>query len=73
MENYIWKDFIQLWLNLASDIQINQNHRFFHFSTIKLFVLIISNNISGNIPTVIINQLSDAIPDKENYISSDYE
>ena len=37
--------------------------RNFHFSTIKIFVLI----ISGKIPKVIIKQLADAIFDKENY------
>ena len=55
----------------------SKSYNFFLFSTIKILVLIISGNIygnlSGNIPTVIINQLSDAIFDKENNFSGNYE
>ena len=51
-------------------IQINQNHRIVQFATIKIFVLINSGKFSGKfsskLPTVIFNQLSDAIFDKEN-------
>ena len=51
--------------------------KFFHFATLKIFVLIISDktygNFSGKLPTVIFNQLSDAIFDKENYFSGNYE
>ena len=53
---------------MSIQMQINQNRRvFFHFDTIKIFVLIISGKFSGKLPTVIFNQLSDAIFDKENY------
>ena len=57
-------------------IQITQN-RNFHFGTIKIIVLIISGKISGKfsvkISRGIFNQLSDAIFDKENYFSGNYE
>ena len=43
----------------------------------KIFILIISGNISGifsgNIPIEIINQLSDAIYDSENNFSGNYK
>ena len=55
----------------------NQNRRIFHFATKNIFVLIISGKISGTfsgkLPTVIFNQLSDAIFDKENYFSAKFE
>ena len=50
---------------------------FFHFDTIKIFVLIISGKSSRKfyckLLIVIINQLSGAIFDKENYVSGNYE
>ena len=62
---------------MSCHMQIHQNCRIFHFATIKILVLIISGKISGkfsgNLPTVIFNQLSDAIFDKENYFSGNYE
>ena len=64
-------------LNLSFRIQINQTSIFFDFATIKTFVLRISGKIygkfSGKLPTVIFNQLSDAIFDKENNFSGNYE
>ena len=56
---------------MSCNIQTNQNRRFFHFDTIKIFVLIISGKISGKfsckLPIGIFIQLSDANFDKENY------
>ena len=62
---------------MSYHIQINQNCRVFIFDTIKIFVSIISGKISGKfsgkLPTLIFNQLSDAIFDKENYFSGNYQ
>ena len=58
---------------MSCHIQINQNRKFFHFDTIKILVLIISGKISGKLPIVIFNQLSDVILDKDNYFSGNYE
>ena len=58
-------------------MQINQNRRIFHFVSIKIFGLIIAGKISGKfsgkLHTGIFNLLSDAIFDKENYFSGNYE
>ena len=61
-------------LNKSIHIQIIQNRGvFFHFDTIKIFVLItagkLSGKFSGKLPTGIFNQLFDAIFDAENYFS----
>ena len=62
---------------MTCHIQINQNRKIFHFDTIKIFVSIISGKISGKfsgkLPTLIFNQLSYAIFDKENNFSGNYE
>ena len=62
---------------MSCHIQITQNRRILYFATIKIFVLIISGKISGKfsgkLPSRIFNQLSDAIFDKENYFSGNYE
>ena len=66
----ICKNFIQFWLQMSCYIQINQNRRSFPFPTIKILVLIFSDKISpmfsGEIPTVLFNQFSDASFDFEN-------
>ena len=58
---------------MSCNIQINQNLRFFHFNTIKIFGLIISGKIYGKLPTGIFTQLSDPIFDKGNYFSGNYD
>ena len=73
----ICQSIIQSWLNLSRHIQINQNLGIFSLCYNKNILLIIfgkiSGKFSGNRPRVIFNQLSDAIFDKENYFSGNYE
>ena len=73
----ICKNVIEFWLNLSCHIQINKNRRIFHLATLKLFDLIICGKISakfsGKPPTIIFNQLSEPMFDKENYFSGNYE
>ena len=51
----------------------SKSRNFFHFDTIKTFVLIISGKFSGKLPTGIFNQLFEEIFDKGNYFSGNYD